>query len=144
MMIHEVTAQAGKYKQRKRVGRGVGSGNGKTAGRGQKGAGSRAGNSRKYQFEGGQMPFFRRMPKFGFTNHDFKTHFWAVNMGDILASDAFKKGGEISADTLIAAGLVRDKSKNVKILGGMPDGVKVDSKFTVEVNRVTASARKLI
>jgi len=143
-MIHEVTAQAGKYKQRKRVGRGVGSGNGKTAGRGQKGAGSRAGNSRKYQFEGGQMPFFRRMPKFGFTNHDFKTHFWAVNMGDILASDAFKKGGEISADTLIAAGLVRDKSKNVKILGGMPDGVKVDSKFTVEVNRVTASARKLI
>lgn len=144
MMIHEVTAQAGKYKQRKRVGRGVGSGNGKTAGRGQKGAGSRAGNSRKYQFEGGQMPFFRRMPKFGFTNHDFKTHFWAVNMGDILASDAFKKGGEINADTLIAAGLVRDKSKNVKILGGMPDGVKVDSKFTVEVNRVTASARKLI
>lgn len=144
MMIHEVTAQAGKYKQRKRVGRGVGSGNGKTAGRGQKGAGSRAGNSRKYQFEGGQMPFFRRMPKFGFTNHDFKTHFWTVNIGDIIASDAFKKGGEVNADTLIAAGLIRDKSKNVKILGGMPDGAKVEAKLTVEVNRVTGSARKLI
>ena len=145
MMIHEITAIAGKHKQRKRIGRGVGSGNGKTAGRGMKGAGSRSGHSKMYQFEGGQMPFFRRMPKFGFTNHDFKTHFWVVNLGDIVASSAFESGGEINADTLIAAGLIRDKSKNVKILGGFADdAAKLDAKFTVEINRVSASARKMI
>lgn len=144
MMIHEITALAGKYKARKRVGRGAGSGTGKRAGRGQKGAGSRSGSFRRYQFEGGQMPFFRRMPKFGFTNARFKVHFWAVNLGDILAHDAFKSGGEVSAQTLIDAGLVRDTSRDVKVLGGMKDGQSVGVKLDVKVARVTDSARKMV
>jgi large subunit ribosomal protein L15 len=145
MMIHEVTAMAGKYKKRKRIGRGVGSGNGKTSGRGQKGAGSRRGHSKLYQFEGGQMPFFRRMPKFGFTNANFKTKFWIVNLGAILAHEDFKGGGDVNAETLIKAGLVRDNSRDLKILGGLEDGQdSVGVKLNVTANRVTDSARKLI
>lgn len=145
MMIHEVTAMAGKYKQRKRVGRGVGSGNGKTAGRGQKGAGSRQGHSKLYQFEGGQMPFFRRMPKFGFTNAKFKTEFWIVNLGAIASHADFKNGGDVNIDTLTKAGLVRDNSRDLKILGGLADGQdKLGLKFNVSANRVTDSARQLI
>lgn len=145
MMIHEVTALAGKYKKRKRVGRGVGSGNGKTAGRGQKGAGSRQGHSKLYQFEGGQMPFFRRMPKFGFTNAKFKTQFWIVNLSSIVAHDNFKSGGDVNAETLVKAGLVRDTSRDLKILGGLADGEeKLGVKLNVVANRVTDSARSLI
>tara|TARA_R110002072_G_scaffold42064_22_gene119210 strand:- start:116534 stop:117145 length:612 start_codon:yes stop_codon:yes gene_type:complete len=145
MMIHEVTAIAGKYKQRKRIGRGVGSGNGKTAGRGMKGAGARTGHSKLYQFEGGQMPFFRRMPKFGFTNANFKTLFWTVNLGDIVAHPDFKSGGEVNHETLIKAGLVRDTSRNLKILGGLEDGQdSISVKLTINSNRVTDSARKLV
>lgn len=144
MMIHEVTAIAGKYKKRKRVGRGVGSGNGKTAGRGQKGAGSRSGHSTRFQFEGGQMPFFRRMPKFGFSNTKFRTEFWAVNLGKILAHDDFKNGGEINADALAKAGIIRDSSRDLKILGGLGEGESVSVKLDVTANRVTAGARKLI
>ncbi|MFG0315450.1 MAG: 50S ribosomal protein L15 [Phycisphaerales bacterium] len=145
MMIHEVTAMAGKYKKRKRVGRGVGSGNGKTAGRGQKGAGARQGYSKLYQFEGGQMPFFRRMPKFGFTNAKFKTQFWIVNLGAIVAHDDFKNGGDVNHETLIKAGLVRDTSRDLKILGGLGEGdEKLGVKLNVTANRVTDSARALI
>lgn len=144
MMIHDVTAIAGKYKKRKRVGRGVGSGHGKTSGRGQKGAGSRSGHSTMFQFEGGQMPLFRRMPKFGFTNANFRTEFWAVNLGKLLAHEHFAKGGDINAETLIKAGLIRDTSRNLKIMGDMPEGESVSVKLNVEANRVTASARKKI
>lgn len=145
MMIHEVTAIAGQYKKRKRVGRGVGSGNGKTSGRGQKGAGSRSGHSTRFQFEGGQMPFFRRMPKFGFSNTNFRTEFWAVNLGKIVAHDDFKNGGTVNAETLAKAGIIRDASRDLKILGGLPEGQEsIKVKLQVSANRVTASARKLI
>lgn len=145
MMIHEITAQAGKYKNRKRIGRGQGSGSGKRSGRGQKGAGARSGTSRKYQFEGGQMPFFRRMPKFGFTNANFKTNFFIVNLRDVVQSDAFAKGGAVNPETLIEAGLVRDTSRDVKILGSLPEGQdKLSVKLEVEVSRVTDNARQLI
>lgn len=145
MMIHEVTAMAGKYKQRKRVGRGVGSGNGKTAGRGHKGAGSRQGYSKLYQFEGGQMPFFRRMPKFGFTNTKFKTQFWIVNLGAIAGHSDFKNGGDVNLESLVKAGLVRDDSRDLKILGGLGEGAeKLGVKLNVTANRVTDSARALI
>lgn len=145
MMIHEVTAMAGKYKQRKRIGRGVGSGNGKTSGRGHKGAGARRGYSKLYQFEGGQMPFFRRMPKFGFTNANFKIKFWIVNLSAILEHEDFKSGGTVDQKSLIKAGLVRDESRDLKILGNLPDGMdSLSVKLDVNANRVTASARKLI
>src|SRR5687768_5655124 len=103
MMIHDITAMAGTYKARKRVGRGLGSGQGKTAGRGYKGAGSRSGNARKTGFEGGQMPCFRRIRKFGFSNARFETPYWIVNLRDILAHADFKKGGEVNAESLIKA-----------------------------------------
>jgi large subunit ribosomal protein L15 len=143
MMIHDITALAGKYKARKRVGRGTGSGQGKRAGRGQKGAGSRSGTARKTGFEGGQMPYFRRIRKFGFSNAKFTTDFWIVNLREILDHKNFAKGGEVSAKTLIEAGLIRDTSRDLKILGDVGDqGVKV--KLNVTASRVSGKARELI
>ncbi len=148
MMIHEITALAGKYRSRKRVGRGPGSGNGQTAGRGVKGAGSRSGNFRRYQFEGGQMPYFRRMPKFGFTNANFKTVFRVVNLGEIASHPNFVSGGVVDRKTLSEAGLVRDDGRDLKILGDMRsrDGAETELKVKLEVtaNRVTDAARKRI
>jgi large subunit ribosomal protein L15 len=144
MMIHDITAIAGAYKNRKRVGRGEGSGHGKTSGRGAKGAGSRSGNAAKKAFEGGQMPYFRRLPKFGFTNAPFKVKFWTVNLGDIVGHQAFAKGGAVNAQTLIKAGLVRDESRDLKILGSMGKEKGLKAKFTVEANRVSESAKKMI
>lgn len=143
MMIHDITAQAGKYKNRKRVGRGEGSGHGKQSGRGNKGAGSRSGTSAKKAFEGGQMPFFRRIAKFGFTNAPFKTHFWIVNLSDIVAHPLFAKGGDVNVARLIEAGLVRDESRDLKILGNVPDGgLKV--KLSVTAARVSGKARQAV
>lgn len=144
MMIHEITEQAGRYKARKRIGRGKGSGTGKRSGRGQKGAGARSGNSQRYSFEGGQMPYFRRLPKMGFTNAKFKTQFWIVNLGDILKHESFAKGGAVNVDSLIAAGLVRDASRDLKILGGLYEGQSLSVKLDVTANRVTGAARKAI
>lgn len=145
MMIHDITAMAGKYKNRKRVGRGVGSGHGKTSGRGQKGARAHSGYSTRFQFEGGQMPFFRRMPKFGFTNAKFRTEFWAVNLGKIVAHADFAKGGAVNSETLAKAGIIRDSSRDLKILGGLPEGdsaLKV--KLDITASRVSKAARKLV
>ncbi|MEM7754600.1 MAG: 50S ribosomal protein L15 [Planctomycetota bacterium] len=145
MMIHEITELAGKYKARKRIGRGHGSGTGKQAGRGHKGAGSRSGYSRRISFEGGQMPYFRRMPKFGFTNTNFRTLFWTVNLRDLMQAEAFKGGGKVDQAGLIAAGLIRDDTRDVKILGALPEGQDgVGVKFELEVHRVTDSVRRLV
>ena len=143
MMIHEITPLAGSHKSRKRVGRGRGSGSGKTSGRGHKGAGSRSGTARKSAFEGGQMPLFRRIRKYGFSNVKFETTFWAVNIADIVAHPLFLTGGKVNTDTLIEAGLIRDKSRNLKILGELPEGgLKV--KLDVSANRLSTPARKAI
>jgi len=155
MMIHDITAKAGKYKARKRVGRGEGSGHGKQSGRGHKGAGSRSGTAAKIGFEGGQMRYFRRMPKFGFTNVAFKTKFWTVNLSDIIAHADFSDGGKIDSAALIKAGLVRDDSRDLKILGHLvlkdsakdsakPAAKSIKVKFEVEAARVSASARQMI
>ncbi|HPO93389.1 MAG TPA: 50S ribosomal protein L15 [Phycisphaerales bacterium] len=142
MMIHDITKDAGRNKRRKRVGRGTGSG-GKRSGRGQKGASSRSGYSAKLAFEGGQMPYFRRLRKFGFSNFNFTTRYWIVNLRAILEHPSFAKGGEVNAESLIKAGLIRDLSRDVKILGDVgEDGVK--AKLTVNVSRVSDQARKLI
>ncbi len=144
MMIHEVTEKAGRYKARKRIGRGRGSGVGKTSGRGHKGAGSRAGFSRRHQFEGGQMPLFRRMSKRGFTNVQFTTEFYCVNLGELLAHPDFAKGGDVTTDALIAAHLVRDDRLPVKILGDMRGQGELSVKLNVTVARATKSARAAI
>lgn len=144
MMIHDITAMAGKYKARKRVGRGPGSGHGKTSGRGHKGARSRSGYSSRLTFEGGQMPLFRRIAKRGFTNVQFKTNFWIVNLCDIVAHPSFAKGGAVNADNLAAAGLIRDASLPVKVLGDLGEAKALKAKLNVSVARVSASARKAI
>lgn len=145
MMIHEITPIVGKYKARKRIGRGPGSGHGKTSGRGAKGAKSRSGYSRRFAFEGGQMPMFRRLAKRGFSNTEYRTEFWVVNLSDILTHASFAKGGKIDAEALIAAGLVRDTKRPLKILGSLPEGTKsLSVKLTIVADRVSDPARKLV
>lgn len=144
MMIHDITAEAGKYKARKRLGRGRASGQGKTSGRGHKGAGSRSGYSQKAGFEGGQMPYFRRIPKRGFTNVNFTTTFRVVNLRSIVAHSAFAKGGAVNADALSKAGLIPTGDDPVKVLGDLGEAEALKVKLDVTVARVTASARKHI
>ena len=107
-------AQGAKQKK-KRVGRGPGSGNGKTAGRGHKGAQSRSGYSYKRGFEGGQMPLHRRLPKRGFNNADFRTEYAVINLDQLDAT--FDSGATVDAEALRAAGLVRSKRRPIKVLG---------------------------
>ena len=142
MMIHDITAIAGKYKARKRIGRGRGSGVGKTSGRGQDGAASRAGYSRKPSFEGGQMPYFRRIPKRGFTNANFMTSFRIVNLRAIVDHPDFAKGGDINATTLEASGLLPHGDEPIKVLGDLGKAESLKIKLNIDVARVTSSARK--
>jgi large subunit ribosomal protein L15 len=117
MMIHELTAKTGKDKKGRRVGRGIGSGRGKTSGRGVKGAGSRSGwsGSIRASREGGQVPFFRRIPKRGFSNFRFRVAYAVIN---IKALDArFEDGAEVNPDMLVKIGLISDTRMPVKILG---------------------------
>ncbi|MBC8203072.1 MAG: 50S ribosomal protein L15 [Planctomycetes bacterium] len=114
MMIHEITEKTGKYKARKRIGRGRGSGTGKTSGRGHKGAGSRSGYSRRPAFEGGQMPYFRRIPKRGFSNAAFRTEYHIVNVAAL--QDRFESGATVDAVALAQAGLIRNTKLPVKVL----------------------------
>jgi len=144
MMIHEVTATTGKYKARKRVGRGMGSGHGKTCGKGHKGHSSRSGYAAKTAFEGGQMPYFRRMAKLGFSNWAFTTNFRIVNLGAIIAHPDFAKGGTVNAETLHKAGLIPGGKDPIKVLGGLGDGQTFSAALQVEVERITDSARKMI
>ncbi|MEM9753767.1 MAG: 50S ribosomal protein L15 [Planctomycetota bacterium] len=134
MMIHEVTEKAGRYKRRKRIGRGPGSGTGKTAGRGHKGFGSRSGNSNPH--EGGRIPFYKRFPKRGFTNAKFKTVYEVVNLGQLEAR--FDDGAQIDADALAKLGLVRSAKANVKVLA-FGD---VTKKLSVTAAAVSGSAKE--
>lgn len=144
MMIHEITPIAGANKARKRVGRGRGSGSGKTSGRGQKGAGSRSGTARKKAFEGGQMPLFRRIRKYGFSNARFETLFWIVNLRDIVSHPAFAKGGLVDVAALVKAGLIRDDSRDLKILGDIGEAQSLFVKLDLQASRVSDKARQLV
>jgi large subunit ribosomal protein L15 len=114
MLSHEITSIAGKHKARKRVGRGTGSGHGKTCGRGHKGSLSRAGSSLRLLYEGGQMPLFRRLPKRGFSNYKFATRYEIVN---VLQLERFEDGASIGLEQLSSAGLIDSCRSRVKILG---------------------------
>ena len=138
MMIHEITEKVGSYPDRKRVGRGRGSGKGKTSGRGHKGDKSRSGYSQAVFREGGQMAWFRRIPKRGFSNADFETVYHVINVGQL--NDRFKDGDEVNAQTLHAARLIRDASLPVKILGQGD----LTRKLTVTAAKFSASARQKI
>jgi large subunit ribosomal protein L15 len=113
MNLHELKPAKGSRKERKRVGRGPGSGSGKTSGRGEKGQKSRSGYSAKRGFEGGQMPLHRRLPKRGFTNI-FRTGYRTVNVDRLNRLEA---GSEVTPETLQSVGLLRKGSAPVKILG---------------------------
>ncbi len=137
MDIATVTKLAGPNKRRKRVGRGIGSGHGKTCCRGTKGAQARKSPSIRRLFEGGQMPLFRRLPKRGF-NNEFRTEVAIVNVGQLDKN--FDNGAHVTKDVLVAAGLIDRNDVVVKILG---DGT-LGKKLTVEADRFSASAREKI
>jgi large subunit ribosomal protein L15 len=115
MQLHQARKANLSNKKKTRVGRGPGSGLGKTAGRGIKGATSRSGYAMKVTYEGGQMPLFRRLPKRGFTNGRFRVTFTVVNVGDL---GVFKAGEKVGPEELKKAGLLQGPSRNpIKILG---------------------------
>ncbi|MFP3929234.1 MAG: 50S ribosomal protein L15 [Desulfobacteraceae bacterium] len=135
MRVHELSPAAGSRRPKKRVGRGPGSGHGKTACRGQKGQRARSGSRLKPGFEGGQMPLQRRLPKRGFKNL-FRTEYKAVNVTDL---DRFEQGSRVGPEELEAAGLV-GKNDMVKLLGRGD----VPHALNVRVHRVSRSARSKI
>jgi len=110
----QITSIAGKHKRSRRIGRGTGSGYGKTCGRGHKGSGSRAGSVAVSLFEGGQMPLFRRIPKRGFSNYKFARRYEIVNVSQL---ERFEDGISIGAEQLSDAGLIGSSKSKVKILG---------------------------
>ncbi|MBI4475255.1 MAG: 50S ribosomal protein L15 [Acidobacteria bacterium] len=136
--INTLKPNPGSTHKTKRIGRGPGSGHGKTAARGHKGMWSRSGSHGKRGFEGGQMPLHRRLPKRGFTNEPFKKKFSTVNVSDL---GRFDKGSKIGPEELVAAGVVRKIARDgVRILG---DG-QIDRALTVSAHYFTESAREKI
>lgn len=136
MIINDVHVGIQKRKPRKRIGRGPGSGHGKTSGRGQNGYYSRSGSSRRAGFEGGQTPLFRRVAKRGFNNKQFASTVVIINVGQL--NDIFDDGAEVSVDDLIARGLIPSRHDMVKILG---DG-ELTKKLIVKAHRFSASAEE--
>jgi large subunit ribosomal protein L15 len=132
MKLHEIQPAAGSRKNKRRVGRGPGSGLGKTSGRGQDGQKSRSGYSRRWGFEGGQMPLNRRLPKRGFTNI-FRKHFRTINVEQLNGLDA---GSVVTAETLQAAGLLKKGRDQLKILGNGDLTVAL----TVQAHKFTKAA----
>ena len=138
MLSNEITAVAGADKKRKRIGRGKGSGHGKTAGRGHKGAHSRAGFASKLAFEGGQMPLFRRLPKRGFNNVNFATKYDVVNICEL--DRVFNDGTVITVEMLFEAGLVGSRKSMVKVLGNG----ELTKKLEVSAHKFSKSAEQKI
>jgi large subunit ribosomal protein L15 len=134
MSLHSLKVPKGAKSVRKRVGRGQGSGLGKTAGRGGKGQKARSGNMRFEGFEGGQMPLQRRLPKFGFTNIHRR------ELAEVAVGELEGLSGVVDVAALRANGLVRGRFDGVVVLGGG----ELTSKVTVKVDRVTAGARAAI
>jgi len=136
--LNNLKAPAGSTHKKKRVGRGPGSGLGKTAGRGSKGQKSRSGFSRMRGFEGGQMPLHRRLPKRGFTNI-FKRVWAEVNLSDL--EKAFEAGATVTPETLVERGLVRkSRAKSIVVLG---QG-QLQKSLHVSAHRFSATARQKI
>ena len=136
MKLHDLQPAAGSTKTRKCKGRGMGSGNGKTAGRGHKGQWARSGGGVRPGFEGGQMPLTRRLPKRGFHNI-FAKNYAEVNVAQL---NALENGTEVTFETLVAQGLVSKKYDAVRILG---KGA-LEKKLTVKAAGITASAKEKI
>lgn len=136
MKLHELSPAPGSVREVKRIGRGHGSGQGKTAGKGHKGQKARAGRGMRPGFEGGQMPLQRRIPKRGF-NNIFATRYAAIN---VSALNAFENGAVVDTDALKAAGLVKKTYGGVKILGNG----SLNKNLTVKVAAYSESAKAKI
>jgi large subunit ribosomal protein L15 len=132
MRLDELSPVAGSRKTRKRLGRGVGSGSGKTAGRGTKGHKSRSGGGVRPGFEGGQMPLHRRLPKRGFSNI-FKKDFAIINIRDLAK---FEKGSIVDETALIQSRLIRGRRDGIKLLG---QG-EIEHSLTIKVNKASKAA----
>ncbi|MDG1895981.1 MAG: 50S ribosomal protein L15 [Fuerstiella sp.] len=138
MILNDVHTGIRKRKPRKRIGRGPGSGHGKTSGRGHNGYFSRSGSKRRTGFEGGQMPLFRRVAKRGFNNAAFADTVVIVNVGQLEKS--FEDGAEVTVETLVAKGIVPSRHDALKVLG---DG-ELKKKLTVIAHRFSRSAEEKI
>jgi large subunit ribosomal protein L15 len=135
--LHEIGPNPGAKKSRTRVGRGIGSGHGKTSGRGQKGQGSRSGGTKGRGFEGGQRPLQQRLPKRGFSNYPFSKEFALVNVGQLAG---FEPGTVVTPELLVETRLIKSLGSGVKVLG---DG-EIDSALTVKAHAFSKSAAEKI
>lgn len=133
MKLHELSKVEGSTHRRKVVGRGPGSGHGKTSGRGEKGQKARSGGGVHIWFEGGQTPLYKRLPRRGFSNARFATKYAVVNVSDL---NRFKDGEVVTPELLIESGLVKKELNGIKILG---NGT-LEKKLTVKANRFTNRA----
>ncbi|QGQ44011.1 50S ribosomal protein L15 [Metabacillus sediminilitoris] len=136
MKLHELKPAEGSRKTRNRVGRGTGSGNGKTAGKGHKGQNARSGGGVRPGFEGGQTPLFRRLPKRGFKNINRKD-FAIVNLETL---NRFEEGTEVTPELLLETGVLSNTKAGVKILGNG----QLEKKLTVKANKFSATAKEAI
>lgn len=139
MNLAEAKALGLKFPERKRIGRGVGSGLGKTSGRGHKGAKARSGWSRRIGWEGGQMPIYRRLPKRGFNNKNFEKVFTVVNVRDL---DGFEAGSVVDLAAVLAKGLT-SKEKHSELFKILGEG-EIGKALTVKVDAITATAKEKI
>mgnify|MGYP003417814284 FL=1 len=124
-------------KTRKRVGRGAGSGLGKTSGKGHKGQNARSGGGVRPGFEGGQLPLFRRLSKRGFNNYNFRTVYATVNVGDL---ERFEEGTTVTKELLVEVGLVKKELDGIKVLGNG----ELTKKLTVKANKFSSTAKAKI
>ncbi|MGB6408761.1 MAG: 50S ribosomal protein L15 [Planococcus donghaensis] len=136
MKLHELKPAEGSRSSRKRIGRGIGSGTGKTAGKGHKGQNARSGGGVRPGFEGGQNPLFRRLPKRGFTNINRKDY--AVVNVEVL--NRFDEGTEVTPALLIESGVVSNERSGIKILGNG----SLEKKLTVKAHKFSGSAKEAI
>ncbi len=135
-MLNQLKPVEGARHSKKRLGRGIGSGLGKTAGRGTKGQNSRSGGGVRPGFEGGQLPLFQRLPKRGFKNHS-RVEYAVVN---ISALNAFKDGSTVTVEDIVKAKLVKEVKDGIKILGNG----ELTKKLNVKANKFSESAKKAI
>lgn len=137
MELNELKFTTGSIKNRKRVGRGIGSGHGKTSGRGQKGQNSRSGGGVRLGFEGGQNPLVFRIAKRGFNNYEFATRYAVINISDL---EKFDDGAEITPELLKEMGIVKNLQDGLKVLGNG----ELTKKLTVNANKFSKIAKEKI